>query len=171
MDLKPYSRSGEIWIPANGLKAPQVKPATWVSHGISGAWKFSDGDDETLVADMRIPIRMNREINPLFAIGWSADGVGPGNCEWQLIYNWLAPDDDTTEIVEVVTITQVGAASTVRANGMVLTVFSDEILHPSEDDVCLQINLKRLADGILDTIADTVELLGICLQFSKKEGM
>lgn len=171
MDLKPYARTGEIWVPANGLKAPQVKPATWVPHGISGAWQFANGDDETLVADMRIPIRMNREINPLFGIGWSADGINPGNCEWQLIYNWLEPHDDTTEVVEVITITQVAAASAVRANGMILTIFSDELIRPSEDVVCIQINLKRLADGVLDTITDTVELFGMCLQFAKKEGM
>lgn len=171
MNLKPYSRTGEIWIPANGLKAPQVKPATWVPHGISGAWQFADGDDETLVADMRIPIRMNREMNSLFIIGWSADGINPGNCEWQLIYNWLAPGDDTTEIVETITIKQVATASAVRANGTVLTTFSDEIQHPSEDAVSLQLNIKRLADGLLDTIADTVELMGLCLMFAKKEGM
>lgn len=169
MNLKPDARTGSVWIPANGIKAPQVKPATWVSHGISGAWRFADGDDNTIVADISIPVDLNRAINPTFSIGWSADGVSPGNCEWQLAYNWLELGEDTAKEAQT-TITQVAAAS-VTANGMIKTTFSSEIIHPSEDDICLQVNVKRLADGTLDTISDTVELLGICLEYAKKEGM
>lgn len=170
MNLKPDSRIDDVWIPATGLKAPLIKPATWVAHGISGAWQFANGDDETLIVDMQIPIHMDRDINPIIIIGWSADGVNPGNCEWQLAYKWLEVDSDTTGPA-LATITQIAPASAIRANGMVLTAFSDEILHPSKDDVCIQLNIKRLAAGILDTIADTVEMLGVCMSFNKKEGM
>lgn len=169
MNLKPDSRTGSVWIPANALKAPLVKAATWVSHGIGGAWEFSNGTDDTLVGNILIPVDFNRDISSLFGIGWSADGVSPGNCEWQLAYNILAPGQDATAPAQA-TITQVAAAS-VTSNGMIVTLFSNEMSKPSESDVCFQLNVKRLAAGALDTIADTVELMGMCIHYSKKEGM
>lgn len=168
MILKPDSRIGEIWLDANTIKAPTVKGAVWVAHGITGAMQFADGDDRTVVANMRIPDRMDRAIAPIIGIGWSADGVSPGNCEWQLKYLWTAVEEDTTAPAQGI-LTKVIAASTI-ANGMVMTHFTG-IKAPSEADVCLHLNLKRLAGGALDTIADTVELLGMCMSFAKKEGM
>lgn len=146
-----------------------MKAATWVSHGIGGAWEFSDNTDDTVVGNILVPADLNREINPVFGIGWSANGVSPGNCEWQLAYNILAVGDDATRNAQI-TITQIAAASAV-SNGMIIFLFSDELLCPCEDGVCFQLNVKRLAAGALDTIADTVELMGMCIHYAKKEGM
>jgi len=166
MDLKPSSRDAEIWVDANAVKAPLVKPATWVAHGISGAMEFSDGTDDTVVANIRIPFRFDRSITPTFTIGWSS--ASTGNCEWQLEYNWSKENEDTTKAADAI-LKETTAAST-TANGVVLTTFT-EITKLTEDDICLHIRVKRLAAGSVDTIADTVEMFGMCLSFKKKEGM
>ena len=168
MNLKPNSRTGEIWIDANTVKAPTIKGATWVAHGMTGAMEFSDNTDDTIIARRNVPFVMNRSIVPILTICWSAAGISPGNCEWQLEIDWLKPNDDTTRVTERI-LTKVAAASA-TSNGMIMTDFS-EIGKPDEDDCCFHIRLKRLAAGALDTIADTVELLGIRLTFAKKEGM
>jgi len=174
MNLKPDSRTGDIWIDANTIKAPAVKGATWVAHGISGAMEFSDGTDDTIVANIRIPHRFNIHISPEFVLKWSAPGTSPGNCEWQLEYVWIKLNENTTKAADA-TLTQVAAASAVP-NGLIETTFTEIRIpeHPEIEGIHkieLRIRLKRLAAGALDTIVDVVHLCGIVLHFAKKEGM
>lgn len=168
MDLKPDARTDEIWLDANTVKAPGVKGATWIDHGITGAMEFSNNTDDTIVARRNMPFRMDRSVAPTLLVCWSANGASPGNCEWQLEVDWLEIDDDATRAATVIA-TEVDAASAI-SNGLVMTLFSD-IGIPDKDDCCYHLRLKRLAAGALDTIADTVELLGLRVQFSKKEGV
>ena len=149
------------WIGASGIKAPGTKPATWIEHGISGVWRFADGDDETVVASIRIPNRMARAEDPTIMIGWSADGISPGNCEWQVEYLWSSVDEDTTAVADD-TLTVTTAAST-TSNGMRTSTVT--LANPSATDICVHLRIKRLAAGGNDTIADTVELHGICMSF------
>ncbi len=156
-----------IWIDSGGIKAPGAKPATFILHGINGAWSFADATEanqETVSANMQIPHRMDRSVAPTFIIGWSADGISPGICEWELTYLWTSEDEDTTAAAqETLTSTDSGVASS-TSNGLVLTTISG-IDVPSATDACLHFKIKRLSAGANDTIADTVELLGVCLQF------
>jgi len=168
MNLKPDSRTGEIWLDANTVKAPAVKGATWVAHGITGAMEFSDGTDDTIIARRSIPAIMDRSVAPTLTVCWSAAGASPGNCEWQLEIDWLKPGNDTTRAAGVMA--RKVAAASAFSDGMVMTEFT-EIGKPKEADCCLHIRLKRLGAGALDTIVDTVELLGMRLSFAKKEGM
>jgi len=158
-----------IWVDANGIKAPGAKPATEISHGDLeiAAWQFANegvaANQQSVSWSCRIPEPMDRTVAPTVSIGWSADGVSPGNCEWQLEYFWTGPDDDTTQAAEE-TLTQTTAASA-TANGMVLTTFTG-INAPDASDICLHCRLTRLSASANDTINDTVELHGACLQFT-----
>jgi len=158
-----------IWVDAAGLKAPGAKPATLISHGALeiAAWQFSDegveANQQSVSWANRLPEPMDRSTIPTITIAWSADGISPGNCEWQLEYFWTAPNESTIQGAEE-TLTQTTAASS-TANGMVLTTFTG-INVPSSSDVCLHCRLTRLSAGANDTIADTVELHGTCFQFT-----
>ena len=149
----------DLWIGAQGIKAPGVKPATWVDHGISGVWQFADGNDETLVANIRIANRTDRSVPPTFTIGWAS--ASTGNCEWQIEYLWTGINENTIADAQE-TLSVVTAASAV-ANGLVASTVT--LQAPSATDVCIHIRIKRLAAGGLDTIVDTVELIGTCIQF------
>jgi len=158
-----------IWIDSNGIKAPGAKPATEVAHGDLevAAWQFAnealETNQQSVSWSCRIPEPMDRTVAPTISIAWSADGVSPGNCEWQLEYFWTSPGESTVQGAEE-TLTQIAAASS-TSNGMVLTTFTG-INVPSGSDVCLHCRLTRLSAGANDTIADTVELHGTCFQFT-----
>lgn len=84
--------SNDLWIDAGAIKSPGLKPATAIAHGIleTPAWEFGNegvaGNQESVSWSMRIPNRMDRTVAPVIVVGWSADGVSPGVCEWQLGY-------------------------------------------------------------------------------------
>lgn len=166
MDLKPTALYGELWIPAQGIKAPLIKPAAWVDHGISGAWEFSDNTDDTIVSDMRIPHRMNRNVIPTFSIGWDAGGISSGNGKWQLEYLWSAIDEDVTAPAQE-TISVITAASVIASNGMIISTV--DIQKPSENDVCIHLRVKRLGAASEDTIVGVTYLKGICMRFDLLE--
>jgi len=157
-----------VWIQAGGIKAPGLKPATEIPHGVleTPAWQFADqaveGNQESVSFIMRIPEKLDRTGSPSIFIGWSADGAGPGNCEWQLEYLWTAANESTVagpQDTHTITV----AASAV-ANGLVLSDISG-LDSPSGTDACLHCKLTRLSAGGNDTIVDTVELHGVCLYF------
>lgn len=153
-----------IWIDANGLKAPGEKPATFIQHGLSSAWQFDDAvesNQESICGNMQIPSCMDRSVAPTFSIGWSADGVSPGDCGWQLEYLWTSLDEDTTAAAQDVLVQNSTASAT--PNGLVLLVFTD-MEAPSATDACLHFKITRLSAH--DTIADTVELLGVCMGYT-----
>lgn len=158
-----------VWIDAGGLKAPGLKPATFISHGINGAWQFSDavaGNEKQISGTIRIPKRMDRGVAPTFTIGWSADGVSPGVCRWQLEYLWTSPNEDTTAAAQETLTIDSTASST--SNGLVLAEITG-IDIPSATDACLHFRITRLSAHANDTITDTTELLGVCLGFTSNK--
>ena len=155
-----------LWLETGAIKAPGLKPATYIVNGITGAWQFADavaGNEETISGDMRVPRRMDRTATPIISIGWSADGVSPGNCEWQLEYLWLAENEDTTAAAqETLTVTSTASAT---VNGLIVVEFSG-VDAPSATDLCISFRIKRLSASANDTITDTVELHGVCFEFT-----
>ena len=153
-----------VWIGAQALKAPGVKPAVFVDHGISGAWQFTDGTDDTIVANMRIPNRMDRTVVPTLSLGWSSTATSLIGV-WQVEYLWRAADEDTTVAADA-TLTS-NATSSATAEGMVTTTFT--LAAPSATDVCLHLRIKRRADLVADTLAVDAELHGICMNFTSNK--
>lgn len=151
----------EIWIGASGLKAPGTKPAEWNEHGISGVWVFTDDTDDTLVANMRIPHRMDRTVAPTVAIGWSSNEAD-NECVWQLEYLWTSPDEDTTANAQE-TLSVTDAASS-QNDGLVVSEITGIDL-PSGTDACIHMRIKRLGADGADTLTSDVMLHGICMQF------
>jgi len=170
IELHGTARVGnDLFVSPSGIKAPTVKPATWVDHGIGGAWQFADGDDKTLVINYRIPHRMDITVAPHFHIKWSTAGAAAGNCEWQVEYLYRSPNEDTT--VAAQDTENITVASSANANGLVVSSTLGLDL-PIATDRLLQLRLKRLAAGLNDTIAGTVELHGIDFHFiSNKLGV
>ena len=157
-----------LWIGAEGVRAPPItKPATYVEHGIAGAWEFSDATDDTIIATMRIPNRMDRGVAPSITLGWSST-TQSAFCEWQIEYLWRSADEDTTAGADDTLLSSTDAdasVSSATAEGLVLSTFP--LVAPSATDACLHLRIKRRADLVADTInGDTVELLGICLSFT-----
>jgi len=159
-----------LWIGANEVKAPPTKAADFVDHGISGAWEFSDATDDTIVANMRIPNRMDRTAAPTLTIGWSSTTTD-ANCIWQVEYLWRAVDEDTTANADDTLLANTDAdiyVSSSTPEGMILTTFT--LAAPSVTDACLHLRIKRRADLAADTIdADTAELHGICMTFTSNK--
>jgi len=154
-----------LWIGAEGVRAPPTtKPATYVEHGIGGAWEFSDATDDTILATMRIPNRMDRGVAPSITLGWSSTTT-EGYCEWQIEYLWRAADEATDAVADDTLLSSTDAdasTSSAVANGLTLSTFP--LVVPSATDACLHLRIKRRADLAADTInGDTVELFGMCL--------
>jgi hypothetical protein len=152
----------DLWIDAGGIKAPGSKPASQVDWGIGIAWEFSDGTDDTIIFNMKVPSRMDRSVAPTLKIGWSS-GATEKVGVWQLEYLWTklgeATDAAAQETLETT------GTTPVTADGLVVSSFTG-IDVPDSDDVCLHCRLKRLgADGD-DTLSDTAELHGVCLEFT-----
>jgi len=159
-----------LWIGAEGMKAPPTKPAAFVDHGISGAWEFSDATDDTIVATMRIPDKMDRGVAPNITLGWSST-TQSAFCEWQIEYLWRSPNEDTTVGADDTLLSSTDAdtsTSSATAEGMVVSTFP--LVAPSATDTCLHLRIKRRADLAADTInGDTTELHGICMSFTSNK--
>jgi len=109
---------------------------------------------------MAIPYDMDRSVGPSLRVGWSS--ASTGNCKWQLKYRWFALDEDLTQDGEE-TLTATDAAST-TANGLVVTDITG-IDAPSGTDATIMFKLTRLSADAADTIADSVELHGVCFNY------
>lgn len=163
--------NNEQWLDAEGIKAPQTNPAELISHGDleTPAFQFADAieaNQESVTFDFRLPNRMDKTVAPTIILGWSADGVSPGNCKWQLEYLWRAPGEDTGGAAQE-TLTVIGTAAAV-ADGLVISTLTGIDL-PSATDACLHCRLTRLSADGADTIADTVELHGVCLNWTSNK--
>ena len=159
-----FSGTGRVtidqWIGSAGVRAPGLKKATYVLHGLTGVWQFSDasaGNEEQVSGTLKIATSMDRTVVPTMTIGWSADGVSPGNCEWQFEYLWIGANEATNAGAQE-TLTEATAAST-TSNGLVFTTFSGIDL-PGATDQAMLFRVTRLSAGN-DTIVDTVELRGM----------
>ena len=163
--------SNALWMDAQSIRAPQSNPAELISHGIleTPAFQFADAieaNQENVTFNMRIPNRMDRTVTPTLSIGWSADGVSPGNCRWQLEYLWTALGEDTgAGAQETLPIT--GTADD-TVDGLVISTFTGIDL-PSATDACIHCRITRLSADVLDTISDTVEVHGVCLNWTSNK--
>ena len=162
-----------IWIDAGGIKAPGAKPATEVAHGVLEvpAWRFADqalvANQESVSFSIRIPERMDRTVSPTIIIGWSTTTTDPDDdseqVKWQLEYVWRSQDESTI-VGPQETLTVLTTASAIAEGFRASTFIGIDI--PSGTDICIHCRLTRLSADAEDTVADDVELLGVCLQWT-----
>ena len=156
------------WIDAGAIKAPGAKPATAIAHGTleTPAWQFANqavaGNQETVSFSMKISQEMDRSVEPTITLGWSST-TNAGNVKWQLEYLWRTEDESTIAAAQE-TLTVTTAVSAV-AEGLIESTFTG-IDIPSGTDVCIHCRVTRLSADIADTVADTVELHGLCMSWT-----
>ena len=149
----------EYIIPLGSLRAPGTKPAGFVDYGMTGAWEFSDGSDDTLVQDIRMPADIDLSENPRIGLHWSSPATS-GDVVWQLALLPRAIGEDGTAAAEVVkSITETVSTT---ANGLIVSPFSD-ISIIDIGDIQLMLRLKRLGSDAADTAANVAHLH--CLHF------
>lgn len=152
------------WVPAQGIKAPGVKPATYVDIGISGAWEFSDNQEEIIVCNIKIPdnVDMNEDIKIL--VGWSSPAVSL-NCDWEVAYLLTKLNDPTNAAAQQTL--QSFEASSPNANGLVIATFTiDNATQIEATDVCIHINIMRDGNDAGDTLGAAAHIHGICLEYT-----
>ena len=158
------------YITASGVKAPGSNPAAFIEYGIVGAWEFDDqgvaGNQEQISGTLKLPTQMDKTEAPYFKIGWSANGVSPGNCEWQLEYLYRSPNEDTTAAAQA-TITVTSTASS-TSDGLIIATFSALAL-PSATDQAMFYRITRLSAGGNDTIVDTTEIRGMLFTHTRNK--
>jgi hypothetical protein len=152
------------WLDFSGMKAPGTKPAIYVDHGISGAWQFSDGTDDTVVFNYKVPDDMDKTVASTFLISWSSNtAVITESAVWQLEYLYTAQGEDTTaNAQETLTVTSNVVA---QSNGLVVAEITGIDL-PSSTDKCVHCRLKRLGADANDDLTDTAELSGVCWRYT-----
>lgn len=159
-----FTRVKVIWVPASAIRAPGLKPASYVSHGISGAWEFSDeieANEETVSGHIEIRGEVDVSVAPTFEICWSSATIS-SDCYWQLEYLYRSDDEDTTIAAQQTLLEATTSSAT--ANGKTTTTFT--LQKPSATDDCLMYKIKRRSNSAEDTIADTVELHSIEFKYT-----
>ena len=159
-----------IYIGANGIKAPGAKPATFVEDGLTGCWEFADATEakqQSISGTLKIPEEMDITVVPIFNIGWHTAGISAGNCKWQLEYLWISPNQDVTAAAQE-TLTVVSAASAVIGDGLVLAQFTGIDL-PSEIDIAMLWKITRLSGDAQDTIAAVTHVRGHMIKYTSNK--
>lgn len=159
-----FTRVKSDRIPADAIRAPGLKPASFISHGISGAWEFDDAalaNEETISGAIILADDMDKTVAPTFIICWSSTTTSK-DCYWQLEYLYLSDDESTTAATQETKL--LAATSSAVAEGHTHAEFILQI--PAALDSCIQYRIKRRSASAEDTIADTVELHSISLDYT-----
>ena len=104
---------------------------------------------------------MDITVAPTFHIGWSANGISPGDCVWQLEYLWISPNEATNAAAQE-TLTVTATASSTSEGFVFSTITGIDV--PSGTDKAMLWRVTRLSADVADTIEDTVEMR--CCAFS-----
>jgi len=152
-----------VWMPASAARAPGIKPATYVDHGISGAWSFADGAEEIIHANIMVPDDMDLSEDSIICLGWSSTTISQ-DCDWEIAYLITAVDGDTTAAAED-TVQSYEESSSV-AEGMVKSEFcviaGGTIV---AGDVCLHVQVMRDGNDGSDNLGAAAEVHGIMLKY------
>ena len=105
-------------------------------------------------------------VAPTFSIGWSTNDTNENDVEFKLEYLYTKLGDDTSAAAQDTdTSTDTAVA---QADG--LNIMTKTIDVPEATDVCMHLRLTRLAKaGSNDTIADNVDVHGICFQYTSNK--
>jgi len=154
------------WINLGGLKAPGTSPATYIDLGISGAWEFTDGTDDTVVATIRLPKGMDITVAPTINLGWSSATADPGDDSkqvvWQVEYSYRAEGESLAAAADATL--EVTTSASTTANGLKVSELT--LATPGATDLLLLLRIKRLgADGD-DDLGDDCSLSGCGMKYA-----
>jgi len=149
----------QSWVPSNGLRVTATNPATYVSHGASAAWEFTDNTTDQIVGNAAFPGDWDTSTtgSVMFCAGWSSPTTSQ-TCVWRLIWGSTAIGDDTTASVGSVSFE---GTSSANANGLVVT--SITLTGLGATDVCIHFTLQRTGGVGSDTLGAVAHLHGITL--------
>jgi len=155
-----------IQLGAGAARAPGASPATYVLHGIDGAWQFAKNLDKEISLNFTFQKGTDRTVALAFVVGWSC-AVNTGNVKWELQYLWRKLDEDTSSSTPDETVTETVAVSS-TANGYQYTVFDAATLPDSDDRYCA-VKLSRLGSDGADTADDASHYVGIGILYAKNK--
>jgi len=151
-----------VWIPAQAVRAPGAKPATYTDVGISGAWSFADGQEEIIVANMKFPLWMDYSKDSSLCIGWSSSAVSK-DCDWEVAYLITALNGDVTAGADA-TVAEIASSSS-NANGMVITAFTIAGGTITANDVCIHANFMCDGNDTSHTLGADALVHGVALGY------
>ena len=151
------------WMPASAARAPGIKPATYADHGISGAWRFADGAEEIIHANLMVPDDMDMSAASIICLGWSSTTTSQ-DCDWEIAYLITAVDGDTSAVAAATE--QSYEESSSVAEGMVKSEFcviaGGTIV---AGDICLHVQIMRDGNDGSDNLGAAAEVHGIMLKY------
>lgn len=152
-----------VWMPAQAVRAPGVKPATYVDHGISGVWQFADAQEEIIVCNLKVPDLANRDESFYICVGWSSPAQNLF-CDWEVAYLFTQIDEDTSAVAQQTL--QAFCLSSLVANGLVISYFEVVPAQIHDDDVCIHTNVMRDGNDVGDTLGDVANVHGVALKYT-----
>ena len=152
-----------VWLPAQALKAPGIKPASCCDHGISGAWEFADGQEEIIVFNMKVPDLADLSQSLFVCLGWSSPAMSL-NCDWEVAYLLTQLNENTTAGAQQTL--QGFKTSSAVANGLVLSLFEIVTAQINDNDICVHVQLMRDGNDAGDTLGDVAHIHGAALGYT-----
>jgi hypothetical protein len=151
----------EIPFDIGSVKAPPSKSADFVSYGISGSWEFSDGQDDTMVADIDVPRDIDVSEAPTIGLIWSSPETS-GDVVWQIETLPRQIGEVGTAVADQ-TLSQTTPVDG-TADGLVRTTFTGLNLL-SSGDILILLRIKRLGADGSDTVAGVAHLLSFFFRY------
>lgn len=156
----------EFIVPAGAIKAPGAKPATQTVLGIleTPVWQFSNeilvANQESVSFSIKVPEDMDRTIDPVLLIGWSAPTYG--NVKWGAEYLYRTLNEDVTISAQGSQNITVSSSST--SNGFVASSINS-FATPDSNDLNIRFKLTRLSASAEDNLTDVVNLEGVVFRY------
>lgn len=150
------------WIDASSFRIPTLNPATATEHGISFCYDFTDGKDDIVFANMRIPQGIDRTVDPELKIGWCTTDVNTVNyCTWQLEYLYLTAGEDA-EVAAQETLSVNSNAIATEDGLIIATITGMDTL--AAGDQLIMFRVTRL--GTADTLEEDAHFLGMGIKYT-----
>ena len=151
------------WMPASAARAPGASPATYVDHGITGAWRFADNQEQYIHMNLMVPENMDTSEESTICLGWSSTTTSQ-DCDWEIAYLITAVDEDTAAGADA-TVQSYEESSSV-AEGLVRSAFcviaGGTI---SAADICLHIQIMRDGNDGSDNLGAAAEVHGVAFTY------
>lgn len=151
-----------VQIGLGSLKAPGIKPATYVDYGINGAFEFVSNDENVVGCIIALPREMDKTVAPWVGYGFACPEI-TGNVRWKLEYLYIQPNQDTSSTTPDGTLYSTDTVST-TTNGYVYTYLELDL--PAPTDRIMALRFSRLGAATEDTANGVANLLQMALEYT-----